>query len=416
MTRIVVVGGGPAGIAAACGASECGAIVTVVDDNPEVGGQIWRVGKRASSGLAAPWFRRFSQCKAEVISGARVVSGGVHEGLVLEIGSRQRVVQFDKVILATGARELYLPFPGWTLPGVFGAGGLQALVKSGLPVKRKRVVVAGSGPLLLAVAAFLKSKGAKVIAIVEQARFGDLAAFAAGLAGDSSKLLQAASLRWQLRGIPYQTGSWIQSAEGDSQIREVRIANGGHLRNEPCDYLAIGYGLIPNTELAELLGCAVGPDGVTVDEHQRTTRPEVYSAGEATGIGGVDLALLEGEIAAYAASGQPERAAALYGKRRRAAVFARSLAAAFRLRPELRALVRPGTIVCRCEDVPFQELAEHTGWRQAKLQTRCGMGPCQGRICGAATGFLLGWKNFGVRPPVLPARVGTLLVQDKEIV
>lgn len=135
----------------------------------------------------------------------------------------------------------------------------------------------------------------------------------------------------------------------------------------------------------------------------------VYAAGESTGIGGLELSLVEGEIAGLAAAGKREDARPLFGERAKQRRFADLLNRTFSLRDELKTLVAPETIVCRCEDVVFDRLRAHDSWRVAKLQTRCGMGPCQGRICGSAVEFLFDWKVESVRPPVLPVRVESLL-------
>jgi hypothetical protein len=145
-----------------------------------------------------------------------------------------------------------------------------------------------------------------------------------------------------------------------------------------------------------------------VDARQQTSLPGIYSAGEATGIGGLELSLVEGEIAGYAAAGAFDRAQALTASRASHARFADALEQAFALRDELKQLPRPDTMLCRCEDVTLERVRACTGWREAKLHTRCGMGPCQGRICGGAVEFLLGWHSESVRPPVLPARVGSM--------
>jgi hypothetical protein len=137
--------------------------------------------------------------------------------------------------------------------------------------------------------------------------------------------------------------------------------------------------------------------------------PNVFCAGEPTGIGGADCALVEGQIAGYAASGQTSPAESLFPQRRAWHQFRRALAEAFVLQPELKKLADDSTIVCRCEDVMLGQIRAFQGWREAKLQTRCGMGACQGRTCGAATRFLLGWGMESVRPPVLPARVQSLV-------
>jgi hypothetical protein len=142
-----------------------------------------------------------------------------------------------------------------------------------------------------------------------------------------------------------------------------------------------------------------------VNDFQQTTLEGVFCAGEPTGIGGVDLALIEGQIAGLAATGRTSESQALFSKREKFRRFARLLDETFCLRSELRSLPLPDTLICRCEDVPYSRLREHTSWRGAKLHTRCGMGPCQGRICGPAAQFLFKWVPDSVRPPVFPARV-----------
>jgi NADPH-dependent 2,4-dienoyl-CoA reductase/sulfur reductase-like enzyme len=309
---------------------------------------------------------------------------------------------YRKLIIAIGARELFLPFPGWTLPNVMGAGGLQALVKGGLPIKGKRVAVAGSGPLLLAVAAYLQNQGAEICQIAEQTPQVNLLRFALYLWKQPGKLRQAVQLKWQLRRVRYLAGCWPVAAEGHDQLASVTFTNGQKTWTVPCDYLACGFGLAPNVELPALLGCETTSRGACVDEMQQSSVPGVYCAGETTGIGGLDLALIEGQIAGYAAAGFENKARALFAARLRAQKFAGLLEETFALRKELRDLATPATIVCRCEDVPHGKLRPYTSWTDAKLQTRCGMGPCQGRICGPATEFLFGWKPQSVRPPLFP--------------
>ena len=182
---------------------------------------------------------------------------------------------------------------------------------------------------------------------------------------------------------------------------------------EDCDYAGIGYGLYPNSELACLLGCRLRANAIEVNEWQRTSVDGVFAAGECTGIGGVDLSLLEGAIAGYAACGDTGRASRLFGKRSHAKRFAGALGRAFRLREELRTLPRPETIICRCEDVLYEKLQQMSSFRAAKLHTRCGMGPCQARICGVATAFLFGWRTDSVRPPILPARAASLAIRKE---
>jgi D-hydroxyproline dehydrogenase subunit alpha len=402
---VVVVGAGPAGLAAACRAAECGRRVAMLDDNPQPGGQIWR----GVSKEAAAWVHIAERHGVEWMAGARVFDAPEAGSLAVETFEGECHVGYGSLILATGARERFLPFPGWTLPNVMGAGGLQALAKSGMPLAGKRVIVAGSGPLLLAVARYLKAHKVDVRLIAEQASEGALLRFGMRLARHPGKLVQALALRAGLAGVPYMTNCWPVSAQGHEKLESVTLRRaGGRTSTEPCDYLACGFGLIPNVEVAALLGCRLSQVGVEVDEHQQTSVPGVYSAGEATGIGGLELSLVEGEIAGYAAGGNADRAVALFGARASYRRFALSLEKAFALRPELRELSRADTMVCRCEDVTMERVRACSNWREAKLHTRCGMGPCQGRICGGAVEFLLGWRAESVRPPVLPARLGSM--------
>jgi NADPH-dependent 2,4-dienoyl-CoA reductase/sulfur reductase-like enzyme len=406
----LVIGGGPAGLAAAISAARGGARVAIVDDNPGLGGQIWRgEHRRTSSPEAAQWLNRARIEQVEFIGGARVYDQPERGLLLAETFDGAIELRYRKLILATGARERFLPFPGWTLPGVTGAGGLQALVKSGWPIEGKKVVVAGAGPLLLAVAAYLRKRGAQVSLIAEQASLRSLLSFGFGLWQAPDKIIQAIRLRRELAGIPYLAGCWPVAASGDERLQSVKLQRGGRTWDVVCDYLACGFHLAPNAELALFFGCESQEGAVRVDEFQETTVPGIYCAGEATGIGGLELSLVEGQIAGLAATDQREEARALFAERRRLRRFADLLNRTFALREELKRLPQSNTIVCRCEDVSFAQLEKQDTWRAAKLHTRCGMGPCQGRICGAAIEFLFGWRPESVRPPVFPVKVGSLI-------
>ena len=416
---VLIVGAGPAGLAAGHHAAKNGLRVTVVDDNPAAGGQIWR-GERDKpvSPEARAWFERIRSVDIQFIAGARVFQQLEPGTLLAETRHDVLELRYGSLILATGARERFLPFPGWTLPNVMGAGGLQALVKTGLPIEGKRVVVAGSGPLLLAVAAYLRGHGAEVPLIAEQTSSMRLARFGLGLIGQKGKLSQASVLKRDLsrkgakvqrRGVKYLTACWPLAAHGQDRLESVTLVRRGKRWQESCDYLACGFHLVPNVELAELLGCVVEDGAVKVNQFQETTMPQVYSAGESTGIGGLELSLVEGEIAGLAVAGKHESARKLFPVREKQRKFAELLNRTFALRDELKQLVQPETIVCRCEDVTYERLRAHRSWRAAKLQTRCGMGPCQGRVCGGAVEFLFGWRAESVRPPVLPVRVESLV-------
>jgi NADPH-dependent 2,4-dienoyl-CoA reductase/sulfur reductase-like enzyme len=403
---VVVVGAGPAGLAAARAAAENGRRTALVDETPWLGGQIWR-GQQAHPGIppAARWIERFKRSNVALLDRCAILGRVGEHALLAEHPSGPREIEWERLILATGARELFLPFPGWTLPGNFGPGGLQSLAKHGWPVAGKRIVLAGSGPLLLAVASGLKKMGANIVSINEQAPLSRLISFGAGLLGWPAKLAQAARLKVSLLGTPFRCGVWPVRAEGAEHVQSVTLSDGHRQWTEKCDYLACGFGIVPNVELPLALGCQLQNEFVNVDEWQAGSVPGIYCAGELTDIGGVDAALVEGEIAGLAASGQTEAARKLFARRASWQRFASALESAFALREEVTRLAMPETLVCRCEDVGFDRMKSFAGWRDAKLQTRCGMGSCQGRVCGAAAKVLFGWGMESVRPPVLPARV-----------
>jgi D-hydroxyproline dehydrogenase subunit alpha len=414
---VLVIGGGPAGMAAAACAAECGVRAGIVDDNPGLGGQIWRGESAVDDNVqendkqnadASTWAQRLGMSGAALLCGLRVVQQPESGVLLAENLDGFRELKYDKLVLATGARERFLPFPGWTLPNVMGAGGLQAMVKCGLPIRGKRVVVAGTGPLLLAVAAYLRKHGAEIPVICEQASWGSLARFGLALSRWPGKIIQGVQLKRDLAGTPLAANSWPIAAHGQQALAGVTIRRAGKVENLACDYLACGFHLVPNLELPLLLGCGLAQGSVQVDDFQETTVSSVFCAGEPTSIGGVELALVEGQIAGLAAAGHAAEARAFFPQRQKARRFAQLLDHTFRLRPELRNLSSPETIVCRCEDVSYARLQQCTSWRSAKLQARCGMGPCQGRVCGPATQFLFKWNPDSVRPPVFPARVETM--------
>lgn len=406
---VLVIGGGPAGIAAAVRAAECGVHVGIVDDNATLGGQIWRGALQgAATQEAAGWLKSLRDARVAELCGRRIFDQPEPGILRAEGPESVCELHYRNLILATGARERFLPFPGWTLPNVMGAGGLQAMVKSGLPIRGKRVVVAGTGPLLLAVAAYLRKHGAEIPIITEQASWGSLARFTAALMSQPGKVVQGIELKVQIGGVSFAANSWPVAAHGLQIVESVEISRGSKRQTIECDYLACGFHLVPNIELQLLLRCKVEGGYVQVDDLQGTTVEGIFCAGEPTGIGGLELSLIEGQIAGLAAAGEAAKARKLSRERNKARSFARILDRTFRLRPELRSLASAETMVCRCEDIPYSRLQGHTSWRAAKLHTRCGMGPCQGRVCGPATQFLFRWNPDSVRPPIFPVRVESL--------
>jgi NADPH-dependent 2,4-dienoyl-CoA reductase/sulfur reductase-like enzyme len=401
---VAVVGAGPAGIAAACEAAEAGRRVLLLDEGPRVGGQIWR-HRQAAPRAAWPWIARLRTSGALLLESASVFETRGRE-LRVEHAGRVLRVAADKLVLATGARERFLPFPGWTLPGVLGVGAAQALLKSGARFGARRVVVAGSGPLLLPVAAALAQDGADVRLVAEQAPLGRLFGFALALLGSPAKLRDALRYRMALGRRPYRAGCWVAEAHGEARLEAVTLSDGRHTWREACEILACGYGLVPNVELGRLLGCDLAGDALAVDEWQATSVAGVLAAGEPLGVAGVEQALVTGRIAGLVAADRGASARALFAARTRGQAFAGRLESTFRLRPELRTLARPDTLVCRCEDVRRDQLAADTGRREQKLHTRAGMGACQGRVCGPALDFLTGGGSDRSRPPLVPVPLG----------
>lgn len=394
-------------MAAAVAASE--KKVLIVDDNANLGGQIWRAEmNKIKSPEARLLVGKIEQKKIGIINNAQVFGANGSKKLLAETPNGTLELAFEKLILACGARERFLPFPNWTLPNIFGAGGLQALVKSGLSVENKRIIVAGTGALLLAVAEYLKKKGAKVLLVAEQTSSANLLKFGLELRREPKKILQAFALKKNLFGVKILSDCFVVSAEGKSKLEAVNLRRKGKTWRVECDLLACGFHFVPQTELAVLLGCALENSCVKVNEFQQTSVENIYCAGEPTGIGGVELSLIEGKIAGLSAVGKDAEARQFFKQRAKSQKFADALNRCFALHEELKNLPDAKTIVCRCEDVPFEKLQKYASFREAKLQTRCGMGACQGRVCGAATEFLFGWKNDSIRPPIFPVRLENL--------
>jgi len=407
---VAVVGAGPAGIAAAIVAAESGSRVVLLDETEGPGGQIWRGGVKGPGGGSRRWVERLQRSEIERIHEAVVVDVDSGPMLIAERRGARLEVVAERVILATGARELFLPFPGWTLPGVVGIGAAQALVKGGLSIRNVPTIIAGTGPLVLPVASSLSAAGACLDIVAEQIPSRELMRFALALWRTPRKWIEAARYRLRFLGCSYLTGHWVLAALGDDRLQEVELTDGLRKWTQHCELLCCSYGLVPNLELPTLLGCSVENERVVVDETQQTSIEGVYCAGEPTGIGGVELALCEGRIAGLAAAGKTPIPSGLLASRNRLQDFGHLLRTTFALRGELKDRLTPSTTICRCEDVSWGQIDPKWDFRQAKLYTRLGMGCCQSRVCGPAMSHLCDWKSGSVRPPIKECALQTLTV------
>ncbi|GAA3486113.1 NAD(P)/FAD-dependent oxidoreductase [Streptomyces cremeus] len=431
---LAVVGAGPAGLAAAVAAGRLGLRVALLDSAARTGGQFYRhpapgLNARRPQALHHAWQAYAGRTRrlAALIAAGRVahlaehhvwaVTGAVgewsvHTALGPDGAGERRTVRAAKLLLATGAHERQLPFPGWTLPGVVGAGGAQAVLKAGLVLPGRRIVVAGSGPLLLAVAGSLAAAGAEVPTVVEASGYVGYARRPGALAANPGKLAEGAvhGIGLLRHRIPVRTRAAVTEVHGKDRVEAVTVMRLDHdWRPVPgtekqiaCDALAVGHGLVPQLEPATGIGCAtrLTPDGthaLVVDERQRTTVPGIWTAGETGGVGGAELAMVEGELAALDIAGRQGPGRESRARRRdRLRRFADAMAVAHAPRPGWTAWLGDDTDVCRCEEVTAGEVREAVGElgardaRTVKLLTRAGMGWCQGRMCGPAVDCLTG--------------------------
>ncbi|MGE4618339.1 MAG: FAD-dependent oxidoreductase [Planctomycetota bacterium] len=410
---VVVIGAGPAGLSAACHAAELGQDVLLVDESPRPGGRIW-AHRDSVPAVVQGWIDRAQRAGVRWLQGGTVVDGAMETGAMetgaMETGAsgsvltasvvdgRRTYIRCQKIIVATGARERFLPFPGWTLPGVLGAGALQSLIKGGLDVEGKRLVIAGSGPLLLAVAQLGTSRGADVL-MIEQASLAQRLPLVFSLLSSTSRLFEAWKLWKELRGIEKCSSSWPVKAEGQEKIEKVHLQTRNGIRIEPADLLAVGFGLVPESRVAQGLGCFVEQDGtVKVDELQQSSIRNVLCAGEPTGVAGSEAALASGQVAGIVAAGATP-SADLLAKVRRLRGWGVALERAHSLRSELKPLASEDVTICRCEDVTASTVEGVGSLREARMQCRIAMGPCQGRVCVPILAFRDGLGQDSVRPP-----------------
>lgn len=456
-TELAVVGAGPAGLAAAVTAARLGLHVTLIDEAARLGGQYLK-GK--SSATAPPFSRTEQQGRtmlAEIASldvtlRLQTLVWGI-EGRRLALAGPDGVDWLDtaSVVIATGGRELVPPFPGWTLPGVITLGGAQLLAKSHSLIPGQRVLLAGSGPLLLPVAGQLSRLGAQVIAILEATQPGQWFGHAPAVWGNWDRLAEGWHY-WQIlrrAKIPWIFGQTVTKVLGESKVEAVvttRLNRQGQFiagseKTIPVDAVCVGFGFTPNIELTQLAGCDHRFDPrrggwvPVVDGRQETSISNVFATGETCGIAGAAAAMVEGEIAALSAaqrlgritSTQREsRIANLIRHRRRLQRFGTMLNTLFGVPSGFAANLPDKTVVCRCEEITAGQVRAAIGQGAMGLDSlknhvRMGQGMCQGRTCGPIVADMLAHQTgqpiaefapFRARPPVKPLPLGILAGEE----
>ena len=417
--EVVVVGAGPAGLSAAIEARHAGARTLLLDEHTEAGGQYFRPRHRATTQRLGEFrphgremVRRAQEIGVDIATSTSV--WGQFAGKTLELitwpSSRRWRVHSEAIVIATGAHERYIPFRGWTLPGVVSTGFALHLATIDGQAVGKQVVVAGSGPFLPLVAAELRRAGVNVLEVVEMVPLAGLLRLLRPLMLLPSRGFEALQYLASLlmNGIPYRTSTVIAAAEGNDRISRVHLVtlnrNGspiaGSERSLEVDALCVGFGFSPANDLVRLLGC----DGHYSHNQDswvpgRTERLEssisgVYVVGEAGGIGGAHQAMVEGSIAGLSAAvsaghvSHPHRRklASLIKKRGRLGRFSEALNSTFHLPDNIFDLISDDVVVCRCEGVTAGQIRDGAKMGSSDLNaskriTRAAMGLCQGTMC-----------------------------------
>ncbi|MGY2052104.1 FAD/NAD(P)-dependent oxidoreductase [Methylobacterium sp. JK268] len=451
---VVVIGAGPAGLAAAAGAARAGLTVLLLDENAGPGGQVWRsigatpLTARTQLGrdfwAGEPLVAELRASGAEMIHRATVWSLDETLEVGVSVGGGSAFVQARRVILATGALERPFPIPGWTLPGVMTAGAAQTLLKSSGLVPDGRTVVAGQGPLLWLLTAQILRLGGRIERVLDTTERANLrAALPHALAfATSPYLLKGLALMREVRAKVRVVGGVTDlAAEGEGQLARVTYAAGGRRETLPADLLLLHQGVVPNVNLAMAAGVAHRWDDVqlcfapVLDAQGGTSVDGIAIAGDGAGIGGAEAAVIRGRLAARAAV--EALAPEALDRLQPLAALRAALARAERGRPFLDALYRPGrhfrvpsddTIVCRCEEITAGDIRHSvamgaTGPNQLKAYRRTGMGPCQGRLCGLTVTELMAEARgktpqeigyYRLRAPVKPIALSELAALPKD--
>jgi len=409
-TDVVVIGAGPAGLAAAKRAAQAGLSVVLIDENKRVGGQISRLPFRDDAEAPAPEWEKLHP-NVEFHNRATCLGFVAEKTVAIDEAGFGALVTARAFVIATGSTERVYPVPGWTKPGVMTAGAGQSFLKGSLTFPYERVVVAGTGPLLLAAASQLVEAGVNVAAVVEAVnlRPSQWKSFARITQGRSI-LLDGGQYVSRLLGarVPIYAGKAVSAIDGEDRVTGVRIRTtypdwsfrpGSGEKLIECDAVLFSQGFSSTLDLvAQAGGGIIWNDLMQTWEPQRTVEYEttvegLYAAGDCAGIGGSKIAALEGElvgeILARRLAGTPpdgSRVAQLRRALRRLGVFRRGMDEVFRVGDAVSSRLEPSTVVCRCQEVTAGDVscAIATGATCAngvKLWTRAGMGICQGRTC-----------------------------------
>jgi len=438
---LIVLGGGPAGASAAIEAAALGLDTVLIDEGRDAGGQVYRPPSAALASVSASPDKQLGDELRKRLHASKVDCRFDRRAWMLERGFRVSCLgvegpeefEAEALIVATGAQERHIPLPGWTLPGVIGLAAATLLLKAEKVLPGRRVVVAGTGPLLYLVAAGILEGGGEVAAVVDlNGRSDWLTALPAML---SRPDLLWRGLSWtaklQLRGIPIHYRSAVRRIEGKEGVEAVicgpvddtgRPLPGAEFRFD-ADALGLGFGLMPTTETTRLLGAehrydeAQGGWAVETDADRRTSIPKLYACGDGAGVLGAAAAPIGGRIAALAAARDLGRIDASEFDRRTGSLK-EDFARAARFGGAMTALANPGqravelmtadSLLCRCEGLTRAEIerAVTAGSRSLvdlKAATRCGMGPCGGRICSEAASMLIAAQGKMARSDIPPA-------------
>ncbi|MCX8226714.1 MAG: NAD(P)/FAD-dependent oxidoreductase [Sulfitobacter sp.] len=453
---LVIIGAGPAGMAAAFTAAEAGLRVTILDEQPRAGGQIYRDIDRATARRSAILGKDFTYGKtltkglhhAEITHVTGAVVWAIEDGFRIAYSRNGKAAQItaDQIILATGALERAMPLTGWTLPGVMTAGAGQILLKQSGIVARRAVLV-GSGPLLYLIAAQMVRAGTPPLAMVETQTRTDMIRGVRHLGGALRGwryLAKGAALLGQIvrAGVPRYAGATDITISGQRKAESVTFQHRGKTHTIPCDTVLLHHGVVPNTQTARSIDIAHHWEDVQkcfapqVDAWGATSKTGVFIAGDGAGIGGAKVAEIAGRITALnvvhsvgklSQADRDRQAAPLFSAKARELAVRPFLDTAY---PPFAPALLPAddTIICRCEEVTAGAIRGYAkigclGPNQTKAFGRAGMGPCQGRYCGLAVTALLADANgrtpddtgyYRIRAPLKPVTLGELASMDTD--